>query len=77
MSGHQEEGPEMDRLELVSHHAAEDLQGGAMAKLIKDADVLQHFLYNPALVGNPALKWSERLDSILVELGVGSHSSSF
>jgi uncharacterized protein len=35
--------------EAISHHDVKDEVDGDMAELLKDADVLQHHLYNPAL----------------------------
>jgi hypothetical protein len=56
----------------IAQHSTKDERGGALSELIKDADVLQHFLYNPALVGNKALYWEKRLSSVLDELGIKS-----
>ena len=52
----------------IAQHSAKGEIHGDMAELLKDADVLQHYLYNPA----QAAPWqtSQRLKSIYIELGL-------
>ena len=52
----------------IAHHSAKGEIHGEMAELLKDADVLQHYLYNPGLMTAP--QKSQRLEDILAELGL-------
>jgi uncharacterized protein len=52
----------------ISRHSNKGARDGEMAELLKDADVLQHYLYNPALEILPGEK--ARLVSILDEMGL-------
>ena len=54
----------------ISKHSAKDVIDGALAELIKDADVLQHYLYNPTLAKNPEFHWKQRLNNVLGELTI-------
>jgi len=64
---------EIDEIcKAIAQHSTKGERDGPLSELIKDADVLQHFLYNPALVGNPALKWEQRLNDVLGEFGIAS-----
>ncbi len=60
--------------EAVARHSDKDAQDGDLAEALKDADVLQHYLYNPALfAGNPTLaspRYRRRLDRVLADLGL-------
>lgn len=57
----------------ISRHRAKDRVDDPFDELLKDADVLQHFLYNPGL--KPIPKEQPRLGAILAELGIdaGDH----
>jgi HD superfamily phosphodiesterase len=50
--------------DAISRHAAKDAVDGDMAELLKDADVLQPYLYNPGIES----RFPERLKNILAEL---------
>ena len=52
----------------IARHSDKVDRDGQMAELLKDADVLQHYLYNPALGSKAATR--ERLERVLGELGV-------
>jgi uncharacterized protein len=54
----------------ISRHSAKDEVDGPLGELLKDADVLQHYLYNPGFTFTPAPKERSRLEAILGELGV-------
>ena len=54
----------------IAQHRAKAEVDGQLSELLKDADVVQHYLYNPMLPENPALKWEQRLHSALLELGL-------
>ncbi len=57
--------------DAIAHHGRKnELNDSRLSELLKDADVLQHYLYNPTLQDNPALKWQHRLQHILDELGL-------
>ena len=56
--------------QAISKHSAKDQKDGALAELLKDADVLQHFLYNPALHRDPNSHWRQRGLQILSELSI-------
>jgi len=57
----------------IAQHSAKGEIHGDMAELLKDADVLQHYLYNPAL----AAPWqtNQRLKNIFIELGLHPQES--
>ena len=58
---------EIDQIcQAISTHSAKDQIDGALAELLKDADVLQHHLYNPALPKQP----SQRTEKIMAELAL-------
>ena len=60
---------EIDRIcQAISTHSAKHQIDGALAELLKDADVLQHYLYNPALPKKPDPHWRRRYQNIVVEL---------
>jgi uncharacterized protein len=52
----------------IARHSAKAERDGEMTELLKDADVLQHYLYNPAL--GPQAHDGKRLARILYELGM-------
>ena len=54
--------------EAITLHSAKGQTDGPLAELLKDADVLQHYLYNPVLRDDPAR--TPRLQSLLAELRV-------
>ncbi len=54
--------------EAITHHSAKDAVHGEMAELLKDADLLQHYLCNPALEANRPR--SERLERVFRELSL-------
>jgi len=54
--------------DAIVHHSDKAGMHGDMAELLKDADVFQHYIYNPALT--PAGRTSARLHRVLAELGV-------
>jgi uncharacterized protein len=54
--------------EAIAQHSDKAGRDGQMAELLKDADVLQHYLYNPALGSKPAAR--DRLEGVLGELGL-------
>ena len=56
--------------EAIAQHSTKGERDGLLSELIKDADVAQHFLYNPILVGSPAPSWEQRLNKVLSELGL-------
>jgi uncharacterized protein len=63
--------------EAISRHSAKDEVDGEMAELLKDADVFQHYLYNPALIeerrAHPlAHAWVARLSSVLDDCSISS-----
>jgi uncharacterized protein len=54
----------------ISCHSAKDRVDGEMAELLKDADVFQHCLYNPALIENQRAhpltrSWAARLNRVM------------
>jgi uncharacterized protein len=55
--------------QAISRHRAKGEIDGDVDELLKDADVLQHYLYNPGFTAPP--KEKPRLESVLTELGVG------
>jgi uncharacterized protein len=55
--------------EAIRAHSAKDRVDGPLAELLKDADVLHHYLYNPSLHENWE-KNAARLSALLVELGI-------
>ncbi len=55
--------------EAISRHGAKDRTDAEMAEVLKDADVLQHYLYNPALTDTRQVSARPgRLSRILREL---------
>jgi uncharacterized protein len=63
---------EIDQIcRAIATHSAKDQIDGALAELIKDADVLQHHLYNPALPKKPDPHWQQRFQNIMAELAIG------
>jgi len=60
--------------QAIMHHRAKDDIDEPLDELLKDADVLQHYLYNPGFVPTP--KDRSRLEAVLHELGLdASHST--
>jgi len=62
-------GSEVEALcEAIAQHSDKDSQHGELAELLKDADVLQHYLYSPAqlIPGRNNL----RLEKVLHELSL-------
>lgn len=55
--------------DAIAHHSDKAGVHGALAELLKDADVLQHYLYNPALLA-PEWKGRARAERICAELGL-------
>ncbi len=59
----------------ISHHSDKEELDGEMDELLKDADVLQHYLYNPnavvAQLSDKSDAWVDRLKKELWEIGVG------
>ena len=53
----------------IARHCAKDETDGSMAEVLKDADVLQHHLYNPGL----KVSHGHRLERIMAELGLERH----
>jgi uncharacterized protein len=63
---------EIDQIcQAISTHSAKDQVDGALAELLKDADVLQHHLYNPALPKLPDSHRRQRYEDIMAELAIG------
>lgn len=63
--------------DAIAHHRRKQTHDDSrLSELLKDADVLQHYLYNPTLPDNPALKWPQRLQNTLDELGIQRTSQS-
>lgn len=60
--------------DAILHHSDKQSVHGPLAELLKDADIFQHYLYNPAL----AAVWREndRLANILNEFGLYSQNRS-
>jgi uncharacterized protein len=58
----------------ILNHRAKDQTHDPFDELLKDADVLQHYLYNPGL--RPTRKEQPRLQAILAELGIDAGLSS-
>lgn len=62
--------------EAIASHSAKDATDGPMHELIKDADVLQHYLYNPALTDTAkSTPGMARLRRVLAELAVAPPAS--
>lgn len=55
--------------DAIRAHSAKDRVDGSLAKLLKDADLLHHYLYNPSLKDNWE-KNAARLKALLVELSI-------
>jgi uncharacterized protein len=63
--------------EAISHHSAKDRVDGEMSELLKDADVFQHYLYNPALIEDrrdhpSAHWWVARLNRVMEACSISS-----
>jgi uncharacterized protein len=54
----------------ISRHSDKGSIDGPLAELIKDADVLQHYIYNSGIVSEKDLHWKQRLVKIFQELGL-------
>jgi len=54
--------------QAISAHSAKDHIDGPVAELLKDADVLQHYLYNPSL--KDGREMNARLKALFAELGL-------
>lgn len=52
--------------QAVARHGQKDVIHGEMDEALKDADVFQHYLYNPAL----PVRWIERLEKVFAEFGL-------
>lgn len=59
--------------EAISNHSSKDHIHGEMSELLKDADVLQHYLYNTSLPRHES--HTARLAGILSELGIREAAS--
>jgi uncharacterized protein len=57
-----------DVCQAISTHSAKDEIDGKLAEVLKDADVLQHHLYNPALPKEPDQHWQRRYFNMMAEL---------
>ena len=57
----------------ISTHSAKDKIDGTLAELLKDADVLQHYFYDPTLVWKSSIHWQQRVNNTLVELALPPH----
>jgi uncharacterized protein len=65
---------EIDQIcQAISTHSAKDQVDGALAELLKDADVLQHYLYNIALPMQPDPHRRKRYENIMAELAIGMY----
>jgi uncharacterized protein len=65
---------EINRIcDAIARHSDKDSTDGPLAELIKDADVLQHYLYNPDVVPEKDPHWKQRLDKVFSELGLAHH----
>ncbi len=53
----------------IAQNRTKDVIGDAMAEMLKDADVLQHYLYDPVARIDPVEK--VRLHRTIGELGLG------
>ncbi len=66
--------------EAIARHSDKETIDGEMAELLKDADVFQHFLYNPGLFTTTRIQQYDqsstkpmriqRLEKVLSELGI-------
>ena len=62
---------EIDKVcQAISKHSAKDEEDEELAELLKDADVIQHYLYNPALPKGPDIHWQKRCNQTLAELAI-------
>ncbi|MGE5222266.1 MAG: HD domain-containing protein [Omnitrophica WOR_2 bacterium] len=58
---------EIDQIcQAVARHGNKQGIDSAMDELLKDADVFQHYLYNPAL----PVRWTGRLEKVFAEFGL-------
>jgi len=63
---------EIDQIcQAISTHSAKGNVDGELAELLKDADVLQHHFYNPALPKKPDPHWRRRFENIMAEMAIG------
>ncbi len=69
--------------DAIARHENKEGIDGEMDELLKDADVFQHYLYNPRLFDNTANRFPgqnpqmkpariKRLEKVLIELGISS-----
>jgi uncharacterized protein len=56
--------------DAIAKHSTKGEIDDPLAELLKDADVLQHYIYNTGLADNPVLQWPQRLTGVLNELGI-------
>lgn len=66
--------------EAIAHHSAKERRDGEVDELLKDADVMQHYLYNPPTVMHEpepnkvldakSTQWILRLTRVFNELGL-------
>jgi uncharacterized protein len=64
---------EIDEIsQAIARHSAKSQKDGELAELIKDADVLQHYLYNTTIARKPDVHWKQRVNDVLGELRIGS-----
>ena len=54
--------------EAIANHSAKEKLDGVLDELLKDADLLQHYLYNPALTADAPR--TDRLVNLFRELGL-------
>jgi len=53
----------------ISKHSTKDEIDEMLAELLKDADALQQYLYNPTLIWKSDIHWQKRVQDTLNELG--------
>lgn len=65
--------------DAIAPHSDKGTIDGEMAELLKDADVFQHYLYNPRILAAASpgsdqhriqVAWVRRLERVLAELGI-------
>jgi uncharacterized protein len=62
---------EIDQIcQAISTHSAKHQIDGELGELLKDADVLQHYLYNPGLPKKPDPHWRQRYQKLMAELAI-------
>jgi len=59
--------------QAISVHSDKAHRGAPLSETLTDADVLQQYLYNPKLMGDPHPHWSARLSRTLAELALPPH----